>query len=75
MNKFVKLNGHNPESKSAKERAKRKAIPLLGAVKCCKCKSTDRTLLRRCIKGEEVYICKACWDIMTAKERKQKYGR
>jgi hypothetical protein len=75
MNFFIRLNGHNPESKSAKERERKRKLPLLGAVKCCKCKSSGRTLLRRRIDGKEVYICKTCWEIRERKARKEKFGR
>ena len=74
MNKFIKLNGHNPNSNSAKERERKRKILLQGVVKCCKCKSSDRTLYKKIINGKKVYICKTCWKIMTAKERKEKYG-
>lgn len=73
-NKFVKFNGHNPESRAAKERERKRKSTTLGVVKCCKCKSSDRTLYKTRIKGEEVYICKNCLAIMKRKARKRKFG-
>ena len=73
--KLFKLCGHNPDSKSAKERARKRKLPLLDVVKCCKCKSSDRQLYKTQIDGKEAYICNTCLEIRNRKERIKKYGR
>ena len=59
--KLFKLNGHNPNSKSAKAREKLKKQLTLGTVKCCKCGSTHNTILKRKVKNRTQYICRDCY--------------
>jgi hypothetical protein len=58
--KFTHLNGHNPDSKSAKARLEKKRLLDMGTVKCCKCGETTKTLIKTSEEPAE-YTCVDCY--------------
>ena len=57
--KFTHLNGHNPDSASAKARAEKKRLISGGVVKCKKCGETSKTLYKVNEYPAE-YLCVDC---------------
>ena len=58
--KFTHLNGHNPDSQSAKARLEKKRLVNQGEVKCCKCGEVSKTLIKTC-KDPAEYTCVDCY--------------
>ena len=57
--KFTHLNGHNPDSESAKARAEKNRLINMGTVKCKQCGATNKTLYKVNEDPAE-YICVDC---------------
>ena len=57
--KFTHLNGHNPNSPSAKARAEKMAAITRGVVKCKKC-GASRATLYKVNEDPAEYICADC---------------
>lgn len=57
--KFTHLNGHNPDSASAKARLEKKRALDMGTVKCKKCGETHKTLYKVNDYPAE-YLCVDC---------------
>ena len=57
--KFTHLNGHNPDSASAKAREEKRRMLNMGTVKCKKCGETSKTLYKVNEDPAE-YLCVDC---------------